>query len=148
MSPDDIVQEIQITRETPGATGHILFNAKVLMDNVEGITDRLGAAYAEPALSPASPWLGESPPSNPIVRITHDSTDGSAVLHMAPRGDDRVWQWVVQSRAKRGWQTSLLPGAERSHILNEDESTADFISVTAVDRTGTVSPPTVARRPR
>jgi len=148
MSPDDIVQEIQITRETPGATGHILFNAKVLMNNVEGIADRLGAAYAEPALSPASPWLGDAPPSSPIARIAYDSADARAVLQMAPRAEQRVWQWVVQSRAKNGWQTSLLPGTERNYILRDDERTADFISVTAVDRVGNLSAPTIVRRPR
>jgi uncharacterized lipoprotein YddW (UPF0748 family) len=145
MSPDDIVQEIQITRETPGATGHMLFNAKVLMDNVEGIADRLASMYVEPALVPESPWLARTPPAMPVARVVYDSIAGTASLHFAPQQDERVWQWVVQSRVNGAWRTALLPGTERAYILKDDASDADFISVAAVNRTGNVSTPSVMR---
>ena len=148
MSPDDIVEEIQITRETPGATGHVLFNAKVLMDNVEGIADRLATMYAEPALVPASPWLDKSAPPRPIARIVHDTTSGVSTLRLAPAAAaDPVRHWAVQSRVNGAWRTTLLPGSDRTYIL-KDENTADYISVVAVDRAGNASDPTVVRRPR
>jgi uncharacterized lipoprotein YddW (UPF0748 family) len=150
MSPDDIVQEIQLTRETPGATGHVLFNAKVLMNNAEGIADRLAQTYAEPALIPASPWLDKVPPSRPSVRVVRDSATGESEIRFAPRTEkgERVWQWIVQSRvaATGMWRTTLLPGSNRTHILKGDESAADVVSVTAVDRVGNVSAATVVRR--
>jgi uncharacterized lipoprotein YddW (UPF0748 family) len=147
MSPDDIVEEIGITRATPGATGHVLFNTRILMDNVEGIADRLADVYTEPALVPASPWLDQSPPRKPVAGIVHDSTTGSATLQVAPAGGEVIRQWAVQSRLNGGWRTTLLPGSERTYIL-KDESTAEFISVVAVDRSGNASEPTVVRRPR
>ena len=148
MSPDDIVQEIQITRETPGATGHVLFNARVLMNNVEGIADRLASLYAEPALVPASPWLDSAPPSKPVVHIVRDGVAGASAIGFASRKGERVWQWVVQSRVNGGWRTALLPGTERTYILKDDASDADYVSVAAVDRTGNVSPAAILPAPR
>lgn len=147
MGAQDIIQEIQITRETRGATGHILFNAKVLMDNVDGIADRLVYTYAEPALVPASPWLGGAPNSAPSASVARDSVTGDAVLQFTPQGEERVWQWVIQTRANGTWRTTLLPGTERMRIL-KDESAADVVVLTAVNRTGTLSAPAVVRMPR
>jgi hypothetical protein len=53
---------------------------------------------------------------------------------------------VVQSRANGAWRTTILPGADRTHILNDPES--DVVSVAAVDRTGNVSAAAVVRVPR
>ncbi|MGH8518825.1 MAG: glycoside hydrolase family 10 protein, partial [Panacagrimonas sp.] len=39
MRADEIVQQIQITRDIPGATGTIIFNAKILMQNSDSIVD-------------------------------------------------------------------------------------------------------------
>jgi len=143
MSPDDIVQEIQITRETPGATGHVLFNAKILMDNVEGIADRLASMYAEPAMVPASPWLDRTPPAMPVARVEYDSVAGTSSLRFAPQKGERVWQWVVQSRVNGVWRTALLPGTVRTYILKDDATDTDVVSVAAVNRTGSVSTPAV-----
>lgn len=145
MSAEDIIQEIQITRDTPGATGHILFNATVLMQNVEGIADRLAAAYAEPALVPASPWLDQMPPSRPVASATRDSSAGGVVLRFAPQARQKIQWWVVQSRIDGAWRTKILPGVERRHILRDDESAADLLSVTAVDRTGNASAAAIVR---
>jgi len=145
MSAEDIIQEIQITRDTPGATGHILFNATVLMQNVEGIADSLAAAYAEPALVPASPWLDQVPPSRPVASAARDSSAGGVVLRFAPQARQKIQWWVVQSRTNGAWRTKILPGVERRHILKEDESAADLLSVTAVDRTGNASAAAIVR---
>ena len=145
MSADDIVQEIQITRQTPGATGHVLFNAQVLMQNVEGIADRLAQVYVDPALVPASPWLAKTAPSKPNVRVSRDSTSGTTVLHFAPREGQHIRQWVVQSRQSGVWRTTLLPGTERTYILKGDEGAADLVSIAAVDRAGNAGAAIVVR---
>ena len=144
MRPEDIIQEILITRETPGATGHILFNTRVLMDNTEWIADRLAPVYAEPALVPASPWLDDEPPPAPGVRVVRDSANAADVVHFAPHGNQRVAWWVVQSRIGGVWRTTILPGATRTHIL-KDDADAELVSVSAVDRSGNASAPVVVR---
>ena len=150
MTPDDIVQEIRITRETDGASGHILFNAKVLLQDPDSVAERLAAAYAEPALVPPSPWLDRVPPSKPLVRLLDDSTTGQATIQFAPRENQRVWRWVIQTRASRGrlWTTMLLPGAARTLILDADAAVSDVIAVSAVDRTGNVGAANIVRRPQ
>ncbi len=146
MTADDIVEEIGITRETAGATGHIHFNARVLMNNVQGIGDRLTAIYDEPALVPASPWLDSIAPAGPNVRVT-DST-GSQVVRFEAQPGDSVWQWVVQARVAGAWHTTVLPRSRESLILQGPHAAADAVAVTAVDRTGNASAATVVPRPR
>ena len=140
MRADDIVQEIQLTRDTPGATGHIHFNATVLMRNIDGIADRLAASYAEPALVPASPWLDRMPPGRPIAAVARDSATGADrfVVRFAPQEGAKamIGWWVLQSRVNGTWRTTILPGVERRYILKDDEADADLVSVIAVDRSG------------
>jgi uncharacterized lipoprotein YddW (UPF0748 family) len=143
MSANDIIEEIDTTRATPGVNGHIHFNATVLMQNVEGIADRLARAYVEPALVPASPWLDQVPPGRPIAAAARDS----AVIDVrfAPDGQQRIAWWVVQARVGESWRTSILPGVERRHILQGDAAAANLVSVIAVDRSGNASIPAIVR---
>jgi uncharacterized lipoprotein YddW (UPF0748 family) len=137
MSADDIVREIFLTRETPGATGHVLFNARVLMDNLDGIADRLASMYAEPAIMPASPWLDKLAPARPAVAVRVDSASTRMCVRFSPTGDSRAAQWVVQTHDAKGWRTTVLPGSAR-YIFSAEPS--DVVSVAAVDRNGNLSP--------
>ena len=149
MRSDDIVGQIQIARETPGVTGHVLFNASVLMQNVDGIADRLASAYAEPAIAPASPWLDKVPPGRPFAAYYRDSTSGSPaiIIRFAPQEGSKqtVRWWLLQARVNGTWSTKILPGTDRKYILEVDESNADVIGLAAVDRSGNVSPAVVLR---
>lgn len=147
MTPDDIAEEIEITRNTPGATGHIHFNAKVLMDNVSGIADRLATMYAEPALIPASPWLDRVAPSRPIASAARDSLDGepAIVVRFAPQGRDVAARWVLQWRANGEWGTRILPAGDRRHILVGGGDAVDLVTVSAVDRNGNIGTPALLR---
>ncbi|HKG95317.1 MAG TPA: family 10 glycosylhydrolase, partial [Gemmatimonadaceae bacterium] len=54
-TPHEVTEQILRTRAEPGATGHVHFSAKALMQNYAGLADSLAAdLYAEPALVPAS----------------------------------------------------------------------------------------------
>ncbi|MGH7679645.1 MAG: glycoside hydrolase family 10 protein [Gemmatimonadaceae bacterium] len=149
MRAADIVEEIQITRSTPGATGHIHFNATVIMQNVDGIADRLAELYAEPVLVPASPWLDRIPPGRPFVAVSRDSlspSEGAAVRFAPQNARQTVRWWVLQLRVDGKWSTTIIPGADRRYILRGDENTADLVSLIAVDRSGNASAPTVLRQ--
>lgn len=145
MSAADIAQQIRITRETPGATGHILFNAKVWMQNVDGIADTLATLYAEPALVPATPWLDQVPPGRPIARAVRDSLNGDLSVRFAPIEQQRVAWWVIQSLVNGQWRNAILPGDARSHIFRYDDGDIDVGSVSAVDRNGNVSAAAIVR---
>jgi len=146
MSAEDIVEQIEITRAMPGATGHIHFNARVLMDNVQRIADRLERAYMTPALTPASPWLDSIPPAGPSVQVGDSAR--RQVVRIEPQPGDSVWRWIVQARVDGAWRTAILPASQRTHILGDDLAAADAVAVTAVDRSGNTSAATVVSRPR
>lgn len=148
MRAADIVEQIAITRETPGATGHVLFNAKVLMENVDGIADWLALLYGEPAIGPPSPWLDRVAPGRPTARLAIDGASGALVARFTPQPSQMVGRWVVQTRAGGVWRTTVLPGTLRTYILKEDEAAADLVAVSAVDRTGNASAAAILERPR
>jgi uncharacterized lipoprotein YddW (UPF0748 family) len=147
MGSDEIAEEIEITRATPGATGHVHFSARVLMENADNIADKLAYLYAEPALVPASTWLDSIAPPRPQVSLVTDSSSGEATIRFAPADRQVIRHWILQSRVDSVWMTAVLPGTEGTHILKDAESAADIISVSAVDRAGNVSPPAVIQRP-
>ena len=145
MTPADIAEEIRLTRENPGATGHMQFNAAILMQNVAGIADTLAAVYAEPALIPASPWLDKSAPSRPVASAARDTVSREIDVRFVPSMRDQVSWWVVQSRVGEEWVVAIVPGGERRHILSGDVDAVDLIAVTAVDRNGNASTPALIR---
>ena len=148
MRADEIAAEIMLTRETPGATGHIHFNASVIMQNVNGIADRLAELYAEPALTPASPWLDPLPPARPIAAIARDSEgDVANLIRFAPAEgvSAQIAWWILQPRVNGTWYTRILPGTERRHALIDGDAAADVVSVIAVDRSGNASTPSLIR---
>jgi uncharacterized lipoprotein YddW (UPF0748 family) len=144
MRAQDIVQEILLTRQQPGATGHIHFNATILMQNVDGIADRLAAVYAEPALVPASPWLDSIAPAAPRVALAR-AADGTPAVRITAGDAQRVRWWLVQRRSSAGWRTSILAGQDSTYAFTADDFDADLLSVTAVDRSGNAGPPALLR---
>jgi len=139
----EIAEQIQLTRATPRAEGHIHFNAKVLMDNVDGIADYLANLYAQPVIQPAFPWLDSVPPPRPVARVSMQQ--GAAMLHLEPSDRSPTALWVLRSRVHGDWRTTVLPGVARAHILGEDQIAADLLAVSAVDRAGNVSDAAILR---
>src|SRR5690606_25092469 len=55
---DEIVQQIEITRELIKEPGNIHFSMKALMRDPDGLSSQLRKkVYAEPALIPSTPWM-------------------------------------------------------------------------------------------
>jgi uncharacterized lipoprotein YddW (UPF0748 family) len=145
MRADDIVEQIQITRNITGATGHVHFNAKVLIDNVDSIADRLAALYTEPALVPASTWLDRNAPDRPIAAASRDTVARELSVRFAPQARQAVSRWVIQARADGQWFTAIVPGPERRHVFLDEYGAVDLVSVIAVDRNGNTSIPALTR---
>jgi uncharacterized lipoprotein YddW (UPF0748 family) len=63
-SADELLRQIELTRAQPGATGNIHFSMKALLQNYDGIADKLkNGPYAQPALVPESTWLSGARPA-------------------------------------------------------------------------------------
>ena len=152
-TPDEILEQIRLTRAQPGATGNVHFSMKVFLDDPHQLNERLTSeVYTSPALVPASPWLGRGTPAAPRLGLRNDSVSGFWVLDLAPGAGaapsqpSEPWLWVVQSRTANGWTTRILPAAQRLHVLAPRSEPAPLdVRVTAVDRVGNAGP--VARLP-
>ena len=68
----------------PESPGNVQFSFKALMNNVAGLADTLRQElYPEPALVPASPWLGGRRPKAPQASIT-DVSPKRVAIEIAP----------------------------------------------------------------
>jgi uncharacterized lipoprotein YddW (UPF0748 family) len=143
---EEILQQLQITRATPGAEGNVFFSMKGLMQDFDSIDAKLAAAYAAPALVPASPWLRRKAPARPTIALKHHPATGEAYLTLKPANGSKAWLWVVQTRSDSGWSTAVLPGNQRVHRLATGHD-PDLVYVSAVDRTGNQSRPARAPTP-
>lgn len=141
-SPREILEQIRLTRKEAGASGNIQFSAKAILQNRGRIADSLASElYAQPALPPASPWLGGAAPAAPMLSVSGRPGQEGIILAPGP-GPARVSTWIVQRRSGRGWRTELLPGtAERAPIflLPQTEPPGE-INIAGAGRTGLRSP--------
>ncbi|WP_309710099.1 family 10 glycosylhydrolase [Armatimonas sp.] len=133
--PLEIEYQIKVARGLSGTpSGHLHFSAVALRKGMEGDVNTMAGrlatlVYPEPALVPACPWLGSTPPSAPKgIRIR----DG--VISWQPV--DNAFVYAVQWRTGDRWSTVILPGDHATHDTN---ALVEQAVVTAVDRLGNAS---------
>ena len=137
----EILYQVKTTRGMAGATGDVHFSMTALLENRDGLAQTLQTGlYAQPALVPASPWLDDVPPDPPAVSAQADPVTHLGTLAWYAAGGEPAWLWVVQVRAAGTWTTQILPGARTSFTLSPS---ADIAAVSAVDRCGNQSRPSV-----
>ena len=62
----DVMNQVWVIRDTPGASGEVHFSMKAIMQNRGGIADALkDGPYRNAALVPAAPWLDNKAPASP-----------------------------------------------------------------------------------
>jgi uncharacterized lipoprotein YddW (UPF0748 family) len=138
-STAQVVESVGLTRAQPNATGNVFFSMKALMQNKSGVSDALVAGpYLDPALVPATPWLGGRTPRAPRVVLRADTLPGRAVAELTPAPDDQPWLWVVRARYGTVWTTEVVPGRTRSYVVRPQATRAvpDEVRVSAVNRLG------------
>ncbi len=129
---EEILSQIEATRAQPGAGGNVHFSMRVLMRNLDGISDKLKRGpYVEHAVPPASAWLSKGSPEAPRVSKSGDN------LKLAAGTGNRPWLWVVQSREAGKWRTAVFP----AHQTEIRRSGDDAVVIRAIDRYGNESPP-------
>jgi uncharacterized lipoprotein YddW (UPF0748 family) len=143
-SADEIVRQIEVARNTPGAGGEIHFSMKALMENRAGVADALREGpYARPALIPATPWLGSparARPSPPDVQAVIQG-DGSVMVSWDSMDLEKPRWWGVWAREGGEWHFSVYPGQVKSVLISSQRGrgAVDAVSVIAVDRLGNTS---------
>jgi uncharacterized lipoprotein YddW (UPF0748 family) len=133
--PQEILQQISVTRARPAAGGHVHFSMAVLMQNRQGIDDQLRAStYAAPALVPATPWLGSDAPAAPRVSAAYKG--GAVNLKLAPGKADALY--AIWSRYGNEWRFAVAPAARGEWSVPDDAKlgAANAVVVSAVDRLG------------
>lgn len=145
----EVLEQIGLVRNRPGAEGQNLYSARALMYNTEGIASALlSSAYKAPALSPASPWLDAIAPATPTLTSSQVGENGLRFRWAPSTGNTNggpVHRWVLQTRTAGAWNTKFLP-AKTTVLSVAQQPFPEIVSVLALDRTGNASPPAVLQR--
>jgi hypothetical protein len=133
--PEEVLQQIKVTRARPGATGHVHFSMAAIMENRQGIGDQLKAVhYTAPALVPATPWLGNFEPGTPSARARRGP--GGVRLRLQPGGGNA--HFAIWSRHGAEWKFAVVPATALGFHIADDArlGPASAVFLSAVDRLG------------
>lgn len=138
----EIINQVALSRSIGNNyAGHVHWSMKALRQNRGGITSLLAKqTYTTAALVPPMPWVSSKQPPAPTLRAT-GGRNGVAVKWSSVRG---AAKYAVQARYGRNWFTvSVLPASNTTVTL---KNSPEAIAVSAVDRYGTTSAPSVVKR--
>jgi uncharacterized lipoprotein YddW (UPF0748 family) len=138
--PEEIVQQIALTRSRAGVNGQVHFSIAALMENRKGISDQLMAnSYQSAALVPATPWLGAKLPLAPTVVVRR--TSGAHSLSLKAANGNAPARYAIWSRYGAQWRFTTVPAGRSGWSVPDDERSgpANAIVVSAVDRLGNES---------
>lgn len=131
---EEILEQIRITRRTPGVSGHVHWNIHTLLENPTLVAQLQKDLYATPALVPATPWLDATAPARPSLKLTRSDLLKAT---WSPAPGEKIALWLLQTRHGNAWTTRILPGDARAHTFNANPPEA--VALRAVDRAGNLS---------
>ena len=154
--PDEIKQQIELTRSATGSSGHIHFSAVALTQNRRGIADLLAQThYASDALVPATPWLrpiAATTPAKPAVLLRCESNPDTRTTQ-ACRIDvtnsaksDRVF-FALWAKYGATWTFSVATTATTFLPEQSAGQALRHVVVSAVDRYGVEGERSTVERP-
>jgi uncharacterized lipoprotein YddW (UPF0748 family) len=147
LSPDwsarEIPEQIRLIRKQPGANGYIFYNATSLLTNGPrgAILQRTlqSTLNTQPALVPASPWLGRDTLAKPNLSVNELPT-GVRLDWNAGTNSAAIRWWLVQTKSFGDWKTEIVAKETSSQTI---PGRPDAVAITAIDRIGNASPPRV-----
>ncbi|HEX9562722.1 MAG TPA: family 10 glycosylhydrolase [Gemmatimonadaceae bacterium] len=143
----EVVDQIRVTRDQPGASGNVHFNMTALVRGSDALDQRLlDGPYAKLALVPASPWLSDTSPRAPTVTVTTRPQrldlriTSTADADRTAAGSTPRW-WLVRARYEDGWRAQVIDAAERTVGVpaSSGGELPDLVVVNAIDRAGVES---------
>jgi uncharacterized lipoprotein YddW (UPF0748 family) len=138
---EEIARQMETARQLP-AGGEIHFHLRDVLEKL-ALANMVRAKYLQPALVPASPWLGSFSPSKP--RISATTTGTNLVVRWGMATNEIPESWVLQYRgANNVWTTQILPANQTSCVFAR--SAPEVISISAVNRFGNISAPAAVQK--
>ena len=139
--PEEIARQMETIRRQ-SATGEIHFHLRDVLEK-PALASVVRAEYSQPALVPASPWLGSSSPGRPKISAAIAGTNLVVRWQMATNEIPK--SWILQYRgADNFWKTQILPANQTGCIFAKSAPT--MISISAVNRYGNISPPAAVQK--
>ena len=139
--PQEIARQMEIIRKQSDG-GEIHFHLRNVLDNPE-LSNIVRAEYAQPALVPASPWLGSSSPGKPTISASLVGTNLEVRWQTAT--NESAKSWILQYRsANNHWTTQILPANQSGCVFAKSQP--ELISIRADNRYGNISPPAVVEK--
>ena len=138
---NEVLQQITLTRDQPGATGNVHYNMTALVRNADQLADKLAfGPYIGPALVPASTWLSMAPPAAPTVSSTQASRRIS--LRFSAAAPAPRW-WLIRSRYADGWYVQVVDAGNSTVAVDPGRGgdLPDIVVVSAIDKAGVESAP-------
>lgn len=139
-----IIEQIGLARANPGASGHIHFSMAALLQDRRGIASQLRSGpYANPALVPATPWLGSQAPTAPRLKLERsNSADAPDSLRIELQDPSAIKQFAIWRRHGTEWRFAAQPANQAELALAPDSQLGpiDAVVVSAVNRLGIESP--------
>ncbi len=151
----EIINQIMISRGiTSKSPGVIHWSISQVTKNPAMAKALLEGPYKQPALVPASPWLDNTAPAEPSLKL-QQQTD-SVLIEWTHKDEKDVFKWVLYYQYGNRKDYKILTAVQRTIKLPLQQSKARLnnVSITAVDRTGNesdaaeASPVTVLIQPR
>ena len=140
--PDEISQQIRITRAQSGVSGCIFYSMNSLMKNAALAAVLQRDFAAQSALVPAMPWLDSVPPDPPKLAVVENNGSGLSVSWES--AGEAAGRWILQYRTNEDWTTEILPAGQMMRTFAN--SRPDVVAVSAVDRAGNVSAPSAVQK--
>ena len=139
-SPDEIVNQIALTRKTSGADGQIHWNMKSLLRNAELGRALADKGYGDPALVPPCPWLSRKSPVKPRISANVDGARLNLRWETGEQGAENS-VWVLSMKRGTSWKTEILPS--QRHSMTVDGPLPDLVAIRCANRYGNLSAPFV-----
>ena len=142
--PDEILNQIALTRAKEGVRGHLHFSMISLSENRRGIGDRLAAGpYRVAALVPATPWLDRRQPPAPQLELQgrDEVRNGTVKLKLSVSDGKPPVHYALWVRYGSEWRFMVMPGSRTEIELDSQASSGVLgsVVVSAIDRLGNES---------
>ena len=140
----ETINQLMISRAMlPKDPGLVFWSISSVTKNPKTTKALIEGPYRQQALVPASPWLDNTPPAAPEVKVT---TKGDAVtINWQHPNEKDVFRWVVYYTYGGTWSYTIVNSNQRSFTIQppKDGITTQIVytkvAVTAVDRSGNES---------